>query len=85
MFQEPAFGFSRTGKQFNELTENQWLTIADIVAVGFDCVATINDRDSNLSENFKKIYAQKWIIQRLGYQTPSQAGRNTCNNPKEVA
>ena len=34
---------------------------------------------------FKKTYNEKWIIQRLGYQTPSQARRNACNNPKKVA
>jgi len=34
---------------------------------------------------FKKTYNENWIIQRLKYQTPSQARRNACNNPKKVA
>lgn len=34
---------------------------------------------------FKKTYNEKWIIQRLKYQTPSQARRSACNNPKKVA
>ena len=34
---------------------------------------------------FKKTYNDKWIMQRLNYQTPSQARRNACNNPKKVA
>ena len=33
---------------------------------------------------FKKTYNEQWIIQRLGYQTPTQARRNACN-PKEKA
>jgi transposase InsO family protein len=35
--------------------------------------------------DFKKTYNQKWIIQRLGYQTPSQARINACSPPKKVA
>jgi putative transposase len=34
---------------------------------------------------FKKTYNEEWIIQRLGYQTPSVARRNACNNPKKAA
>ena len=34
---------------------------------------------------FKKSYNEQWMIQRLGYQTPSRARRNACNNPKKVA
>ena len=34
---------------------------------------------------FKETYNNKWIIQRLGYQTPSQARRKACNNPKKAA
>ena len=35
--------------------------------------------------DFQKTYNENWIIQRLKYQTPSQARRNACNNPKKVA
>jgi transposase InsO family protein len=34
---------------------------------------------------FKKNYNEKWIIQRMKYQTPLQARRNACNNPKKAA
>ena len=34
---------------------------------------------------FKKNYNEQWIIQRLGYQTPSQARRNACSPPQKVA
>jgi transposase InsO family protein len=34
---------------------------------------------------FKKIYNENWLMQRLNYQTPSQARINACNNPKKVA
>ena len=34
---------------------------------------------------FKKTYNEQWIIQRFGYQTPSQARRNACQNPKKAA
>lgn len=34
---------------------------------------------------FKKDYNEKWMIQRLGYQTPAQARRNACRPPKKVA
>ena len=34
---------------------------------------------------FKKNYNEKWIIQRLGYQTPAQARRNACGPPQKVA
>lgn len=34
---------------------------------------------------FKETYNDKWIIQRLGYQTPAQARRKACNNPKKAA
>lgn len=34
---------------------------------------------------FKKNYNEQWIIQRLGYQTPSQARANACRPPKKVA
>lgn len=34
---------------------------------------------------FKKNYNEKWIIQRLGYQTPAQARRNACSPPRKVA
>jgi putative transposase len=34
---------------------------------------------------FKKDYNEKWMIQRLGHQTPAQARRNACSPPKKVA
>jgi len=34
---------------------------------------------------FKKNYSEKWIIQRLGYQTPSQARKNACSPSQKVA
>lgn len=34
---------------------------------------------------FKKNYNEQWIIQRLGYQTPSQARRNACGSSQKVA
>jgi transposase InsO family protein len=34
---------------------------------------------------FKETYNNKWIIQRLGYETPAQARRKACNNPKKAA
>ena len=34
---------------------------------------------------FKKTYNKQWIIQRLNYQTPSQARQNACPHPKKVA
>jgi transposase InsO family protein len=34
---------------------------------------------------FKKNYNEQWILQRLGYQTPSQARRNACRPPKKIA
>jgi putative transposase len=34
---------------------------------------------------FKKDYNEKWMIQRLGHQTPAQARRNACHPPKKVA
>ena len=34
---------------------------------------------------FKKTYNEQWIVQRLGYQSPSQARRNACKNPKKAA
>ena len=34
---------------------------------------------------FQKTYNEQWIIQRFGYQTPSQARRNACKDPKKAA
>jgi transposase InsO family protein len=34
---------------------------------------------------FKKNYNEQWILQRLGYQTPSQARANACTTSKKVA
>ena len=34
---------------------------------------------------FKKNYNEQWILQRLGYQTPSQARANACTTSKMVA
>ena len=34
---------------------------------------------------FRKNYNEKWIIQRLGYQTPSQARKNACSPSQKVA
>ena len=34
---------------------------------------------------FKKTYNEQWIVQRLGYQTPSQTRKNACNNPRKAA
>jgi hypothetical protein len=34
---------------------------------------------------FRKNYNEQWTIQRLGYQTPLQARRNTCSPPQRVA
>lgn len=34
---------------------------------------------------FKETYNNKGTIKRLGYQTPSQARRKACNNPKKAA
>ena len=44
---------------------------------------TVEELRSALLE-FKNTYNERWIIQRLGYQTPTQARRNACN-PKEKA
>jgi len=33
----------------------------------------------------KKDYNEKWLIQRLGYRTTTQAHRNACRQPKKVA
>ena len=34
---------------------------------------------------FRKIYNEQWIIQRLGYQTPAQARRNACKSNGKAA
>lgn len=34
---------------------------------------------------FRQDYNDKWMIQRLGHQTPAQARRNACRPPKKVA
>jgi len=34
---------------------------------------------------FKKDYNEQWILQRLGYQTPSQARTHACTTSKKVA
>ena len=34
---------------------------------------------------FKRTYNDQWIIQRLGYNTPSQARKDACKNPKKAA
>jgi len=35
--------------------------------------------------DFKRNYNERWIIQRLGYQTPAQARRNACSSSQKVA
>ena len=34
---------------------------------------------------FKKTYNEQWMIQKFGYQTPSQARKDACKNPKKAA
>jgi transposase InsO family protein len=34
---------------------------------------------------FKKTYNEQWIIQKFGYQTPSQARKDACKNPQKAA
>jgi len=34
---------------------------------------------------FKKNYNEQWIIQRLGYKTPTQARTDACSPPRKVA
>ncbi len=34
---------------------------------------------------FKKTYNEQWIIQKLSYQTPVQARKNTCNPEQKAA
>ena len=34
---------------------------------------------------FKKTYNEQCIIQKFGYQTPSQARKDACKNPKKAA
>jgi transposase InsO family protein len=35
--------------------------------------------------DFKKTYNERWIMERFGYQTPSQARAKACSSPKKVA
>jgi transposase InsO family protein len=34
---------------------------------------------------FKKTYNEQWIIHNFGYQTPPQARKDACKNPKKAA